>query len=142
MVLWEQKNCSYIFQDWIAIFVVWGNIVFSWICKSRSPAIVSWYIYKHLVTNIQRLSPLRLWVQFLLKRDVLDTTLCDKVCQWLAAGQWFSLGTPDSFTNKTGHHDITAILLKVALNFVTLIPTYIRWIFNFFLSYFPWNPQK
>ena len=21
----------------------------------------------------------------------LDTTLCDKVCQWLAAGQWFSL---------------------------------------------------
>jgi hypothetical protein len=25
---------------------------------------------------------------------VLDTTLCDNVCQWLAAGQWFSPGTP------------------------------------------------
>jgi hypothetical protein len=25
-------------------------------------------------------------------RGVLDTTLCDKVCQWLAAGQWFSMG--------------------------------------------------
>jgi hypothetical protein len=40
-------------------------------------------------------------------RGVLDTTLCDKVCLWLAAGQWFSLGTPVSSTNKTDHHDIT-----------------------------------
>jgi hypothetical protein len=23
-------------------------------------------------------------------RGVLDTTLCDKVCQWLATGRWFS----------------------------------------------------
>ena len=27
------------------------------------------------------------------------TTLYDKVCQWLAAGLWFSLGTPVSSTN-------------------------------------------
>ena len=46
----------------------------------------------------------------------LDTTLCDKVCQRLATGQWFSPGTLDSSTNKTGRHDITEILLKVALN--------------------------
>jgi hypothetical protein len=26
--------------------------------------------------------------------DVLDTTLCDQVFQWLATGQWFSLGIP------------------------------------------------
>ena len=30
------------------------------------------------------------------RRGVLDTTLCDKVCQWLATGRWFSLGTPVS----------------------------------------------
>jgi hypothetical protein len=38
----------------------------------------------------QCLSPLMLWV-----RGVLDTTLslCDKVCQWLATGLWFSSGT-------------------------------------------------
>jgi hypothetical protein len=30
-----------------------------------------------------------------------DTTLCDKVCQWLATGQWFSPGTRVSSTNKT-----------------------------------------
>jgi hypothetical protein len=45
-----------------------------------------------------------------------DTILCDKVCQWLATGQWFSPGTPVSSTNKTDRHDITEILLKVALN--------------------------
>ena len=46
---------------------------------------------------------------------VLDTTLCDKVYQWLAAGLWFSPGTPVSSTNKTDPHDITEILLKVVI---------------------------
>jgi hypothetical protein len=54
-----------------------------------------------------------LWVQILLRWCILNTTLCDKVCQWLAAGQWFSLGTPVSSTNKTDCHDIVEILLKV-----------------------------
>ena len=49
-------------------------------------------------------------------RDVVDITLCDKVCQRLATGRWFSLGTPISFTNKTDRHDITEILLNVVLN--------------------------
>jgi hypothetical protein len=31
-------------------------------------------------------------------------------------GWWFSPGTPASSTTKTGRHDITEILLKVALN--------------------------
>ena len=43
----------------------------------------------------------------------LDTTLCDKVYQWLATGRRF---TPVSSTNKTDRHDIAKILLKVALN--------------------------
>ena len=45
---------------------------------------------------------------------VLNTTLCDNVCQW------FSLDTPVSTTNKTNHHDTTEILLKVTLNTITL----------------------
>jgi len=32
---------------------------------------------------------------------------------------WLSPGTPVSFTNKTYHHDIAEILLKVALNTIT-----------------------
>jgi hypothetical protein len=31
-------------------------------------------------------------------------------------GWWFSPGPPISSTNKTNHHDIAEILLKVALN--------------------------
>jgi hypothetical protein len=50
------------------------------------------------------------------------TTLCDKVCQWLAAGRWFSLGPPVSSTNKTDRNDITEILLKVALNTINQKP--------------------
>jgi hypothetical protein len=53
---------------------------------------------------------------FLLKLSLQLTTLCDKVCQWLATGLWFSLGTPVSSTNKTDRHNITEILLKVVLN--------------------------
>jgi hypothetical protein len=63
---------------------------------------------------------LTLWVRILLRRGILDTTLCDKVCQWLVAGRWFSPDTPVSPTNKTTRHDITEILLKVALNTITL----------------------
>jgi hypothetical protein len=33
-------------------------------------------------------------------------------------GWWFSPGTPVSSTNKTDRHDITEILLKVALNII------------------------
>jgi len=36
------------------------------------------------------------------------TTLSD-VCQWLAAGRWFSPGPPISSTNKSDCHDITEI---------------------------------
>ena len=49
-------------------------------------------------------------------RGVLDTTLCDKVCQWLASGRLFSPSTTVSSTNKTDCHEITKILLKVVLN--------------------------
>jgi hypothetical protein len=34
----------------------------------------------------------------------------------LAHGRWFSPDTPTSSTTKTDRHDITEILLKVALN--------------------------
>ena len=35
------------------------------------------------------------------------------------AGRWFSLGTPISSINETDRHDITEILLRVALNIIT-----------------------
>ena len=55
-------------------------------------------------------------------RSVLNTTLCDKVCQWLATGRWFSPGTLISSINKTDRHVIGEILLKVALNTINHKP--------------------
>ena len=49
-------------------------------------------------------------------RGVLDTTLCDKVCQWLATGRRLSPGTPD-------RDYIAEQLLKVALKTQTLTLT-------------------
>jgi hypothetical protein len=51
---------------------------------------------------------------------VLDTTLCDKVCQWFAICLWFST---ISSTNKT------EILLKMALNTIIPNPLDINWSF-------------
>ena len=71
----------------------------------------SW-IYNYICN--QCLSPPMLWVRISIRARF--TTLCDKVCQWLATGRWLSPGLPVSSTNKTDRHDITEILLKVALN--------------------------
>ena len=67
----------------------------------------------------QCLSTLKFWVRTW--RGVHDTTLCDKVCKWLATGRWFSPATPVSSTNTTDHHDISEIFLKVAL--ITILLT-------------------
>jgi hypothetical protein len=74
----------------------------------------SWW-HSSLISNYlcnQCLSPLR-W-------GVLDTTLCDKVFQRLATGRWLSPGTLITSTNKTDRHDITEILLKVAIYHITV----------------------
>ena len=61
-----------------------------------------------ITTNVVSSNPLR--------QCVLDTTLCDRVCLWLAVGLLFSPGTPVCSTNKTDGHKIIEILLKVALS--------------------------
>ena len=69
------------------------------------------WIYNYLCN--QCLSPLmRVWISIRAR----CRTLCDKVCQWLATGQWFSLGPPASSINKTDRHNIAEMLLKVALS--------------------------
>ena len=71
----------------------------------------SW-IYNYLRNRY--LSPLMLWV--LLAPRARCTTLCDKVCQWLATGRWLSPGLPVSSTIKTDRHVITKLWLKMALS--------------------------
>ena len=72
------------------------------------------YIYNYLCN--QGILPLKLWVQIPLRRGMLDATLYDKVNQWLPT-------TLVSSSNKTDRHDITEVVLKVALNNTTLTLT-------------------
>ena len=63
------------------------------------------------------------------------TTLCDKVCQWVATGRWL---TPVSSTNKTDCYEMTEILLKVALS--TTIPNQTKmWLTFPFFNIFSCN---
>ena len=62
-------------------------------------------------------------------RGVLDITLCGKVYQRLAKDRWFSSDTPVSSSNKTDHHNITEILLKVTLNTIILRSLYLNFLF-------------
>jgi hypothetical protein len=66
------------------------------------------------------IAQLKLWVRIPFRRGVLDTTLCDKVCQWLAVGTGYFPGIPVSSANKTDRHNLCPIqLLKyLAIKYV------------------------
>jgi hypothetical protein len=90
------------------VYLAYRVLTFSYRGSSWPWSYGSW-IYNYPCN--QCLSPLMLWVRILIRARC--TTLCDKICQWLVTGQWFS---PVSSTNKTDRHDIAEILFKVALN--------------------------
>jgi len=94
--------------------LVWSILYLNFYCLWLSWSYGSWN-YNYLCNQCHfscELEPCSRW-------GVLNATLCDKVCQSLATCQWFSPGTLVSSTNKTDCHDITEILLKVALNTIS-----------------------
>ena len=110
----------YLYHDILSsIFFV--NILFWFLSTVQENRRPSWpwsygsWIYNYLWN--QGLSPLMLGVRISIRARC--TTLCDKVCQWLVAGWWFSTVKPVSSANKTECHNITEILLKVVLNTIT-----------------------
>ena len=54
--------------------------------------------------------------------------LCNTFCQWLATFLWVFPGTPVSPINKADPHDITEILLKLALHTINLNEVLFLWI--------------
>ena len=84
-------------------------------------------IYNYLCN--QCLSPL-MWVWILIRARC--TTLCDKVCQWLVTGQWFSLGPPVSSTNKTDCHDKAEITNKQKHNLLHFVLKLLIYIYIWF----------
>jgi hypothetical protein len=88
-------SCNCIFQD----FSFLGSL-FKYLRRSDK--------FNWLILKISSYAAPELW-DFVhdKKKYFSTTTLCNKVCQLLATGRWFF--------QCTDHHDITEILLKVAL---------------------------
>ena len=74
-----------------------SNVLIGWFWSMSTEPIISAYHHWHCEFEFHS------WW------GVLDTTLCNKVCQWLMVGLLFSLGTLISSTNKTYCHDIAEI---------------------------------
>ena len=110
-----KRKMNRILLNWKVKYMIW-NFIFCFLSRKQN-----WWNYLQCSSHM--------FQSILIKKNdsgsVLDTTfrLCDKVCQWLATRQWFSpdtSGTSIFSTNKTNRHDITDLLLKVALNIITL----------------------
>jgi hypothetical protein len=98
------------------------------VCKGPSWS-WSWsygsWIYNYLCN--QCLSPLTLRVRISLSQGVLDTTLRDKVYQWLAARRWVSPSTLVYSTIKADHWNIVESGIKHHnLNLLLIV---CKWIF-------------
>ena len=86
--------------------------IFEWSWSSGS------WIYNYLCNQWLLTLTLCFWTP--LRRGVLEYNFnflyVTKFFLWLTVGWWFSPNTLVSSTNKPDRHDITEILLKVALN--------------------------
>jgi hypothetical protein len=76
------------------------------------------WIYNYICN--QCLSPFKFWVRIPLISMCTWYNFIWLSFQWLVTGQWFSLGTPVSSNKKNFLPRYSEILLKVALNTITL----------------------
>ena len=98
----------------------WVATIVSALCIRGDKALDYSHIwFKKIWLPIKKKTP-TLWSRTPLMLCVLDTTLCNKVWQWLTTDRWFSPGTLISSTNNTDRHDSTVIVLNVVLNTITL----------------------
>ena len=100
-------------DDWINISVMKLKPLFSFIYVETH-----WQPIAHGATVVVIVWYLEL--QLPMQSVPINTSVVIQHYAIFAAGRWFSPGTPVSSTNKTNCHDITEILLKVALNTITL----------------------
>jgi uncharacterized protein with PIN domain len=96
-----------------AAFVAISFIFFANWCGAIVIVIAWSWIYNFLCN--QCLSHLTLWVRMLLMRDVLDTTLSDNDCQWIAPGQ-----------NLTILSETTNLMFKTTVWYRKQLPFYFR----------------
>ena len=81
--------------------LICGEVVIVWQLDLQLPR-----LSVHIITKVVSTNPAPGEMPYVIKFDI----------DLLQVGRWFSHGTSLSITNKTDSHDITEILLKVALN--------------------------
>jgi len=93
-----------IYNSWIQLMPIT-----SWFCEFNLPC-----VYRNIL--------------------VFNTTLCDKIYQWLTGCQSrrIYLGSSVFSSSKMGHHNIIVILLKMGL--ITLIPSKVTLVKTIFFS--------
>ena len=94
--------------SWFGYMYVYQKLISHFLLEEGPSWSYGSWIYNYLFNHC--LSPLTLQVRIPLRRGVLDTTLCDKVCQWLRTSRWFSLSTLVSSANQTEHKEIMVFL--------------------------------
>ena len=96
---YDNLHCMWIFED--NFNAIKGSLSHgSWICN---------YLCNQCLSSLTLSVPIPLMER---------CTRCDNACQLLTVGRWF---TPVHSTNKADRHDISELLLKVALD--TIPPT-------------------
>ena len=144
--------CNFHFELCLCIFWFFLNQI---VLKSKIKNIKNLSIWLHFVPPQMRyysipynqcLSPLMLWVGISIRARC--TTLCDKFVSDLRQVSGFlrvlrfSPGTPVSSTNKTDCHDITEILLKVALNTINQPKPTLSYLFDYILYHLKWGTTR
>jgi hypothetical protein len=111
--------CVYCGLNWVVVFLSLGPFIPVVAYNSLGDVVIVWQLDLQLymqsvpiTTNVVSSNPAHGEVYSI-----------HYVCQKLSIGRWFSTGTPVSSTYKTNRHDITEILLKVALNNIILTLT-------------------
>ena len=99
IITWQRDLYLHIFLN--QYYAIWSNII--------NNNDINWlflYWSRHKISVSAKGGPIQLMLRVRIPLMARCTTLCDKVCQWLTTGWWYSPGTLVSSTNKTDHHDI------------------------------------
>ena len=97
MVLWL-RMCS---KNGRIYHFLWRLCMRNINCKWKAAKYIYW---QNILRQMWNYHIIVVVFSCIFRRGVLDTTLCDKVCQWRAAGWWFSPGTLVFSTNKIDCH--------------------------------------
>ena len=97
----SERSCIYVFRSIIlSLFLSFCLCFYHFVSISIILSLFLSFFY-YILELFWFLSFYSNYTIYIILSSVLDTTLCDTVCQWHATGRWFSPGIPVFCINKT-----------------------------------------